>query len=387
MLPSATFYGMMPAAGFLADLVLAASLWARKDRRRYDRPFLLLAVALANWNLGCLLYRAASTEAESRLLLYLMHQLHVLIAPAFLWTAMSLTGRRSRWPLVLAFVGSAAVWAMVQYSRYFVPGDVFMMAAVHREYWGFAPVAGPGARIYNLLFLFCIPTGLFFLFRPIESAVPRRTLRAVSFLFAAQWLATFANFAEVNGFRVYPIGNAVDAVVSVWIVGVLYREGEGGVLSLHLMRVASLIAALNVGLISSYLVVFLLGGTSLDSLAVLASGAVAGVASTVASGALFPARSLDSASRPIGMAGTLRDLGLDVQEEELCRLLMRGLAREEIAAQMGLKDASLKQLLKTVYGKTIERGYEEPTRRRDKLQRLTVFLQKRTHGSTRRAED
>ncbi|TGK36428.1 PAS domain S-box protein [Leptospira gomenensis] len=69
-----------------------------------------------------------------------------------------------------------------------------------------------------------------------------------------------------------------------------------------------------------------------------------------------------------------RDFGLTYQEAKICDLLVEGQTRENLVKQLGVHAGTLKNHLKSIYRKTIERNLAEPGQGRDKLQRLTLFL-------------
>ncbi|RHX85080.1 PAS domain-containing protein [Leptospira stimsonii] len=69
-----------------------------------------------------------------------------------------------------------------------------------------------------------------------------------------------------------------------------------------------------------------------------------------------------------------KEYGLTYQEAKICELLVAGQTRESLVQQLGVHSGTLKNHLKAIYRKTIERDLSEPGQGRDKLQRLTVFL-------------
>ncbi|TGM60251.1 PAS domain-containing protein [Leptospira adleri] len=69
-----------------------------------------------------------------------------------------------------------------------------------------------------------------------------------------------------------------------------------------------------------------------------------------------------------------KEYGLTYQEAKICELLVAGQTRESLVQQLGVHSGTLKNHLKAIYRKTIEKDLAEPGQGRDKLQRLTVFL-------------
>ncbi|MBM9576321.1 PAS domain S-box protein [Leptospira sp. 201903070] len=87
----------------------------------------------------------------------------------------------------------------------------------------------------------------------------------------------------------------------------------------------------------------------------------------------------DSGASPIKVKESLfpklqKEYGLTYQEAKICELLVAGQTRESLVQQLGVHSGTLKNHLKAIYRKTIERDLAEPGQGRDKLQRLTVFL-------------
>ncbi|AYV56486.1 PAS domain-containing protein [Leptospira kmetyi] len=69
-----------------------------------------------------------------------------------------------------------------------------------------------------------------------------------------------------------------------------------------------------------------------------------------------------------------KEYGLTYQEAKICELLVAGQTRDNLVRQLGVHSGTLKNHLKAIYRKTIEKDLEEPGQGRDKLQRLTMFL-------------
>jgi hypothetical protein len=67
---------------------------------------------------------------------------------------------------------------------------------------------------------------------------------------------------------------------------------------------------------------------------------------------------------------------LSKTEVLICRQIRLGDKRESIRKLLGLSDAGLKNHLKSIYAKTIEKQNERASGNRDKLQKLTIFLMK-----------
>ncbi|MCG6166772.1 PAS domain-containing protein [Leptospira sp. FAT2] len=69
-----------------------------------------------------------------------------------------------------------------------------------------------------------------------------------------------------------------------------------------------------------------------------------------------------------------KEYGLTYQEAKICDLLVAGQTRESLVRELGVHSGTLKNHLKAIYRKTIEKDLAEPGQGRDKLQRLTMFL-------------
>ncbi|XMT33257.1 PAS domain S-box protein [Leptospira interrogans] len=69
-----------------------------------------------------------------------------------------------------------------------------------------------------------------------------------------------------------------------------------------------------------------------------------------------------------------REYGLTCQEAKICERLVAGQTRACLIQQLGVHSGTLKNHLKAIYRKTIEKDLPQPGQGRDKLQRLTMFL-------------
>ncbi|EKR64618.1 MULTISPECIES: PAS domain-containing protein [Leptospira] len=69
-----------------------------------------------------------------------------------------------------------------------------------------------------------------------------------------------------------------------------------------------------------------------------------------------------------------KDYGLTCQEAKICERLVAGQTRASLIQQLGVHSGTLKNHLKAIYRKTIEKDLAQPGQGRDKLQRLTMFL-------------
>lgn len=68
------------------------------------------------------------------------------------------------------------------------------------------------------------------------------------------------------------------------------------------------------------------------------------------------------------------DYHLTLQEALICTKVKDGMTRPELLAHFNIKAGTLKYHLKTIYGKTIDKEQDEPTKTSGKMQILTSFL-------------
>lgn len=68
--------------------------------------------------------------------------------------------------------------------------------------------------------------------------------------------------------------------------------------------------------------------------------------------------------------------GLTYQQAQICAGVDEGLARGEISERLGIQANTLKIHLRSIYAKTVDRSVKSAQMNRDKLQRLTIFLQR-----------
>lgn len=365
---------MIPTAGFLSDVAVIIFLLQVRSGKSFEKPLLLFYFCLANWNLGFAFLCIADSIPNAKLTLYLMHHAHLFISSSFLWLGISLSGRELNKLRNFAFFLSFLVLILVEYSFWFTPDDTFFISTIKKYSWGFYPLSGIGSLFHDVLFLICIPVSFYFLFNPLKIVISNYNL--IRNLLVVLWLIAIFSFLPLHGYQIYPLGNAADAIVSVFIIFVLYKDSKITGKDDTILRISGLLASLSLGLIVAYLFSELLTKNSFFPL-------VASIGSSITSifvfQKLFPISQSSSeileSEKMQSISGLLQSkFSLTDQESIICILLHKGSSRKEIVDILDIKETTIKTHLKSIYKKTIEQENYKSSNEREKLQRLTVLL-------------
>ncbi len=356
---------IFPTVAFAMDLLLLIQI-GKAPAATPARPQLFLFYACVGWWNLCVLFLLAAPNADvARRVLYPIHLTLPWIYISYYWTCVSISGRAGSpiWRAygVLLAVGALILLGLVNYSFWFTPDDTFYIREVRRFPWGHYPVGGIGPKLLNIMTLAAIPVAT------ISALFPRPGFhsRSTAGLFLLFWLGLGTNYLPVHGIDILPLGNALDAGLSFFIV----RTWLGSYSSTWTARLLVLGALLCPSLVIAYLMAaFVLPVHPVSTV-------TTALAATVA--ALWVSRYVslraDSSVRALPQL-RLSEAGLTPQELRICKLVARGLDRRAIENRLQITAGTLRIHLKSIYAKTIEKGRDNPSPDREKLQRLTTFL-------------
>ncbi|MEQ9366642.1 MAG: hypothetical protein RIF32_20550, partial [Leptospirales bacterium] len=218
---------ILPAAAFLADL--AVLLFLISDwRSGVDRPLLALYVCLTGWNLGVALMVSAPDPERAWFYLFCMRNFLFLTPPAFLWFALRVSGRSTRWPPILAFLYALGFMSLA--AGAYGSGSRLLIEEIRLYDWGYFPYTAPLARILlGTLFAGCLLPAFAALLLPRElPAELRDRIRRARFwlpaLFLIWWLSLLFAFLPLTGVDIFPPGSGMDAILGLAIA--IYLRGR-----------------------------------------------------------------------------------------------------------------------------------------------------------------
>lgn len=379
------YYFMIPFAGFLADSSVLLLLISHAGRGRKYWPLIGYYSALSLWNLSVSALFLMDSELHAYRVLYLIHHFIPIYSLAFLWSAMHFSGRTWNWAVHIANVMPLILYVILEYSFWFTPDDKLFISGVQKYNWGYYPVIGLGAKLYTLMSLYCFLLGAYYYFRPAKKD---QVLRTTRFYLMLAWLGISTSFLPTFGVNVFPLGNATDAIISIFMAAALFRREDLNPRARVYFRVAGGAAAIAVMLIFSWIFADVLQIT----------GKAPTVFTTVA-GASLGIFCYQMFYRPASPVAELRPeatessvfaqlqvrYGLTYREATICACLLEGQTRGQICDSAAISSNTMKVHLSSIYRKTIEADALFASGSRDKLQRLTIFLknlEKSGHSNT-----
>jgi len=173
------------------------------------------------------------------------------------------------------------------------------------------------------------------------------------------------------------LGNAADAIVSAAIVGLLYRVDRHSRSQTLTFRAAGVLAAIAVAVLCAYLIGVIADGPA-QAVAVAVVTPVVGLGTYLRFFTLLPNKGAPASDDPEPSEPLHNVWRLTPTEMRICEHLQAGHSRDRLPPLLGISEGTLKNHLKSIYGKTIDRGRDDPSNHRDKLQRLTALLLART---------
>lgn len=365
---------MIPFAGFLADLSVLLLLFSLAGRWRNYWPLIGYYSAMSLWNLSVSGLFLIDTEIHAHWILYITHHFIPFYSLTFLWAAMHFSGRTWNWAVHIANVMPLMLCVILEYSFWFTPDDKLFISGVQRYSWGYYPIIGPGAKFYTVMSFYCFLLGAYYYWNSPKKDQAFRTTR---FYLLLAWLGISTSFLPTFGVDIFPLGNASDAIISIFMAAALFRRENLNPRARIYFKVAGGSAAIAVMLIFSWIFSDLLH----------VAGKVGTVLTTVAGAALgifcyqvfyrpgSPVCELRPGATESPVFAQLQVChSLTYQESTICAYLLEGQTRAQICYAAGISMNTLKVHLSSIYRKTIDADALFASSSRDKLQRLTVFL-------------
>jgi DNA-binding CsgD family transcriptional regulator len=364
---------MIPLAGFLADSALLFLIFSGTSKSQYKWQLFIFYASLALWNLSVMQLFLAKSQSEAKLILFVAHHIIVLIPWAFLRIAFALSGRSKNLASRISDLLTIIVLIILEYSFWFTADDTAFISGLHKYNWGYYPLLGSGAAVYSFSNVYCIVVGFYLLSHPQQDAAFAKRMRLIFIVF---WLGALTSHLPVFGVEIFPLGNATDAVVSVFFAKALFEAGHLPSSVQKYLLVAGGIAATAAALIFSWIIheFFVTVNKVLNVFLTSGSALVAIVFFQRFFRPTGPQQEAERKSNESLFAHLQVAYQLTYREATLCCLIADGVSRSAIAKKMNLSPNTLKVHLSSIYRKTIGRDHASVTQAKDKLQRLTVFL-------------
>lgn len=357
--PGENSFFLIPLAAAFSNAVLLLTNLPRPHR--VNRVLLPVYLLLIGINLSTALMLTAHDTDRAMFWLFVLRHFLFFFPVALCLLAAALTGRKPThpWVLLQAFIAIAAIF-LADFT--YLTGSPLLVKTMLLRAWGIFPLLQPMALgILGALFLGSYAISLSWLLKPKEK-IRFLNYPMLVLLFAAWWPGIMLNALPLAGFAVYPIGSAIDAIVSVVLSAYLHRND---VASGTWSRFTSLLTIATSAIVAGAVGLFLLHG--LGTWAALPVGALMSVAT------LFVYRHL---LKPVSapMLPNLEQMGLSKQERRICELIHEGYSRSDILIFLNIADGTLRNHLQKIYAKTINPEGKSLPDDKDKLQRLTVYL-------------
>lgn len=358
-IPGESSFFIIPLAAAFTNGVLLLTNLTRSHR--VNRILWLIYLLLISLNLSTTLMLTAANANRAMFWLFILRHFLFLFPVALCALAAALTGRRATHLLVLmqAFIALAAI-AFADYT--YATNSTLLVQEMQSRPWGFFPLLKPAAlSMLGILFLGSYAIALCWLFRP------REKIRFFSYpmlilLFATWWPGIMLNALPLAGFSVYPIGSVVDAVVSVVLSAYLHRnQADSGAWAKFTTTLTIAMSAVVIGAVGLFLL------QQLGVWAALPVGALMSIATLL----VYRHLHVTTATKPMP---SLEQTGLSKQERRICELIHEGYSRSDILIFLNIADGTLRNHLQKIYAKTINPEGKSPPDDKDKLQRLTVYL-------------
>lgn len=359
--PGAGIFFLVPLVAVFANSIAALKNLCRAHPvNRVLLAIYLILIGINSCTVGML--TAADALSAMRWLFTLRHFLF-FFPTALLLLAAILSGRSTRHALILISFGAASM-AIVAADATFFSGSTALVLGMRQYTFGFFPeLSGRALAMLGVLFLGAFSVSIYWLLRPL------RRLQFFSYpmlilLYALWWPGIMLNAIPLSGTGLYPLGSAVDAVVSLIVTAYLHRnETTGDSLWQRLILPAILVTV-------SMLVAGAGGLLMLQSLGMWAALPV-GLLMSLATLLAYRSVQRPLAEKP---ALSLESITLSKQERRICELIHEGYARSDILIFLNIADGTLRNHLQKIYAKTIDANGRITSDEKDKLQRLTVYL-------------
>ena len=232
--------------------------------------------------------------------------------------------------------------------------------------FGYFPQLQPRALfLLGLLFGFGSICSFYFLFKPKERLLSVRT-QVLGIFFTFWILGLLSNGFTIAGFEIYPMGNAIDAMLCILFSSYLHRSNQVFFKGQPLLWLAEILTSLSFGalfgLVFNMLIPRVSEGVSIITSVVFALGALSFLQYLKCPG--------------LSEQKILEIPYLSPQELRICQLIAQGYRKKEMLVFLNITDGTFRNHLASIYSKTIEKGRAPDPLAKDKLQQLTIYLQK-----------
>jgi len=363
-----TFY--IALSSVFAHLGLAFFYSKLKTKNRFVRTSVLLNLIAAFLNGFAALMLSASSEGDAWLYFHFMRHFVFLLPPVFLVFCAFLAGYQIPKTLISVFIYTCASIALFNFTFFYKVN--WLILELKKFSWGYFPVANGGAKVLlGLQVLVNIPLGIYFLIWPQKRLRFVREYRMLAILYVLWWVGILLNLFPFLGLKSLPLGFVADATFAVLISAHLHKYSFLRIRHKTWFNISGIFSSLAIGIFISGI-----GMEFLFPKSWLANGIVGIITSSltlISYQAYFENRSKLVKLKSI--FNLLRsEYNLTKTEASICDLLFQEQSRKSIKTLLQISDGTFRNHLSHIYEKTISITENLDLVQKDKLQRLTIFL-------------
>lgn len=361
------WFFLLPLTAALGNLGLLVENFAR--RHRLNRTLLVLYSLIAGVNVSAVFMLLAEDAHAAMAWLFLLRHFLFFLPAALLAVAAVLSGRKVFSVEVIALTIASAGFLLAADVTY-ITGSQVLVREMMRHSWGWFPVLETRALLaLGVLFGSCLILGCTWILAPRGRLL--FGTRILAGLYGGWLVGVILNAFALRGMDVFPLGNGVDALVSLVLSAYLHKKRPGFFHPTVWSRLSLGAACASAAMLAAFIVLAFLPASKF--LPLLCGAAMAG-----ASAAFLHFLSRDAETPEGALEQALLPFGLSKQELRICELVAGGYTKQDILIFLNIADGTLRNHLIKIYEKTIHKRTRVPEDARDKLQRLTVFLHKLT---------
>lgn len=361
------WFFLLPLTAALGNLALLIENFGR--RHRLNRMLLILYSLIAGVNFSAVFMLLSQDSHAAMAWLFVLRHFLFFLPTALVAVAAVLSGRRVLTVEVIALLIASAGFLIAADLTY-ITGSPMLVREMIRHSWGWFPVLETRALLaLGVLFGSCLLLGCSWILAPRGRLLFGN--RMLAGLYAGWLLGILLNALALRGMDVFPVGNGVDALVSLTLSAYLHKKRPGFFEPTVWSRLSLTAACASAALLAGFIVLAILPASRFLPL-------ICGAVMAGASAAFLRFLSRDTGPAQGALAQVLEPFALSKQELRICELVASGYTKQDILIFLNVADGTLRNHLIKIYEKTIHKTSRVPEDARDKLQRLTVFLHKLT---------
>lgn len=329
---------------------------------------LVLYCLIAGVNLSAVFMLLAEDADSAMFWLFILRHFLFFLPASLLATAAVISGRRVLSVEIIALLIASAGFLAAADITYFAGSSVLVREMV-RHPWGWFPLLEMRAlAALGILFGLCLILGVVWILTPRGRLLFGN--RVIALIYGGWLCGILLNAFALRGLDVFPLGNGVDAIVSLVLSAYLHKRRPGFFQTTVWSGVSLFAACASAGMLAGFIVLSFLPASRFVPV-------LCGIAMAAASAAFLRYLSEDKPqAASTALVEALQPFALSKQELRICELIASGYTKQDILVFLNVADGTLRNHLVKIYEKTIHTRGNVPQDARDKLQRLTVFLNK-----------